>query len=214
MNSICGWVILVDDDPSVRTAIRRLLASHGFNVQTFDSARRFLNADIEKTRTTCLLLDVRLPDADGLDLQTDLLARYPMLPIIFITGYGDIPMTVRAMKRGAIDFLSKPLDEAALLDAVRDALRKAGQTRIALEKSGDLQKRVERLTPREYQVLPYAISGLLNKQIAYELGISEKTIKVHRARIMKKLGAGSVADLVRQAEMAGIAPADAVDHYR
>lgn len=207
-------VIVVDDDTSVRTAMRRLFASNGFDVLTYDSGRRLLESRLDENCKACLVLDIRLPDANGLELQMEMRSRYPMMPIIFITGYGDIPVCVAAMKQGAIDFLTKPVEDKILLDAVNEAFRKIAETRAASEQSREMRKRVESLTLREHEVLQHVISGLLNKQIGHELGISEKTVKVHRARVMEKLGACSAADLVRRAGTAGIAPVEIADQYR
>ncbi len=198
-------VYVVDDDPSVLKALGRLIRSAGFLVQTFDSARGFLDFD-HFEGPCCLILDVQMPDLTGLDLQEELTFRNLSLPIIFLTGHGNIPMSVRAMKAGATDFLTKPCDDATLLKVIYNAIekdRKAREERAAIDA---IQKRTDKLTPRENQVLRLVIGGLLNKQIAYELGISERTVKVHRARVMTKMEADSVAELVRFAEKVGIVP--------
>lgn len=200
-------VIVVDDDPSICKALSRLFRSSGYDVQVFESARQFLDVPIAHHGPCCLVLDVRLPDLNGLDLQRELLARDHWMPIVFITGHGDIPMSVKAMKMGAVDFLSKPVDDEDLLNAVREAFRKDRERRVSLEERRNIRRRLATLTPREFQVLRYVISGLLNKQIAWELGITEKTVKVHRARVMEKMAALSVADLTRLADKAGVKPA-------
>jgi RNA polymerase sigma factor (sigma-70 family) len=192
-------VYVVDDDASVRTALKRLLGSVGFSCQTFASADDFLKA-ARADGPQCLVLDVRLPGASGLDLQRELAVLDRPLPIIFITGHGDIPVTVRAMKAGASEFLTKPLREQELLEAIRKALER---DREMLRKRGDaarLRRRYDDLTPRERQVMRLVVTGLLNKQVAAELGISEKTVKVHRAQVMQKMQAGSLAELVRMSD--------------
>jgi FixJ family two-component response regulator len=191
-------VFVVDDDPSLRHALTNLLRSVGLRVETFGSAREFL-ASQRPDAPGCVVLDVRLPGLSGLDLQRELAAAQLDLPIIFITGYGDIPMTVRAMKAGAVEFLTKPFRDQDLLDAIQQALerdRVAWHRRVAL---AALRQCYDRLTPREREVMRLVVSGLLNKQIAAELGTSEIMIKVHRGQVMRKMQATSVADLVRMA---------------
>ncbi|MDQ7822290.1 MAG: response regulator [Candidatus Eremiobacteraeota bacterium] len=198
-------VFLVDDDPSVRRAVDRLLRSEGYVAEVFSSAGEFLEKGTW-SGPACLVLDVNMPDLSGLDLQHEMNEKGMALPIIFITGFGDIPMTVKAMKGGAADFLTKPFNDEELLEAVRDALEKQNgehQEQRALKESRLL---VQSLTTRQEQVFRRIIGGMLNKQIAFELGISEKTVKFHRGELMKKLGATSVAGLVRLAEQAGIKP--------
>jgi FixJ family two-component response regulator len=199
-------VHIVDDDPSVLRSLGRLLRSAGLKAATFNSPDAFL-AQLNGESDGCLVLDVALPGANGLDLQTALAARGCLLPIVFITGRGDIPMSVRAMKAGAVDFLQKPFKSEALLAAVRAALEKNRRARQEQAERNRLDAWLTRLTPREREVLPYIIGGNLNKQTAFELGTAEKTIKVHRARVLKKLGVTSVAELARLAERAGIKPA-------
>lgn len=194
-------VFLIDDDPSVRRALARLIKSAGYQVQTFVSAREFLDRTPE-TQPACLVLDVRLPGLSGIDLQHELQRSNLILPIIFITGHGDIPMTVKAMKAGAVDFLSKPVRDTDLLRAIEQALARAVRDRAQLDETKDIQSRVEKLTPREREVMGLVVKGWLNKQIAFELGIVEKTIKVHRARVMQKMEVDSVAELARLAERA------------
>lgn len=198
-------VYVVDDDPSVLKALGRLIRSAGIRVQTFDSARSFLDFG-HFEEPCCLILDVQMPDLTGLDLQEELTIRNLSLPIIFLTGHGNIPMSVRAMKAGATDFLTKPCDDATLLEVIHKAIEKDREAREEQAAIDAIQKRADKLTPRENQVLRLVISGLLNKQIAYELGISERTVKVHRARVMTKMEADSVAELVRLAEKVGIVP--------
>jgi FixJ family two-component response regulator len=197
-------VFVVDDDPDVRAALRRLVHSVGLDVETFTSASEFLK--IRRARApACVILDVRLPDLSGLDLQEKLAEAGLDLPIIFITGYGDVPMTVRAMKAGALDFLTKPFRDQELLDAVQRGIEKhRGQLAKRAEMS-ELEVRLQSLTPRERQVFPLVAGGWLNKQIAAELGTSEKTIKIHRGQVMAKMKADSVANLVRMAEKLGLA---------
>ena len=198
-------VFVVDDDPSVRRSTERLVRSMGFNVQTFASAKEFRDcARVEGP--ACLVLDVHLPGVSGLDLQRDLAHSGVQVPIIFITGRGSIPMSVRAMKEGAVEFLTKPARSRDLLAAIRAAIeRDRGSHRARLE-AGALRERYERLTPREREVMTFVIAGLLNKQIAGELATTERTVKFHRAHIMEKMEADSVAELVRMAGQLGIAP--------
>jgi RNA polymerase sigma factor (sigma-70 family) len=198
-------VFIVDDDPSVLRALGRLMRSVGFRVQAFASASEFLAANRPDV-PGCLVLDVRMPGLSGPALQESLAADDIHIPIVFITGHGDIPTTVRAMKAGAVDFLSKPFSDQQLIDAVNEAI--AGDTEHRRERAeiAVIQERVESLTPREREVLPLVVSGMLNKQIARKLGTSEKTIKVHRSRVMAKMQAKSLADLVRLAQKAGVSP--------
>jgi len=196
-------VYVVDDEPLVRAAIQRLLRSAGFEVQAFASAQQFLDV-IRPDAAGCLVLDVRLPDASGLNLQQTLTAAAIELPIIFITGHGDIPMSVRAMKAGAVEFLTKPFKDQDLLDALRDALARDQSARQQRAELAGLQARYDLLTPREREVFPLVTQGFLNKQIAADLGTSEKTVKIHRAQVMHKMAANSVADLVRMADKLGL----------
>jgi FixJ family two-component response regulator len=202
--SALSTVFLIDDDPSVRRALARVIKSAGYQVQTFVSAGEFLNTMPNAPRPACLVLDVRMPGLSGIDLQRELGLTNIVLPIIFITGHGDIPMTVKAMKAGAVDFLPKPVHDADLLRAIGQALARAVHDRAELDAAQDIQSRFEKLTPREREVMRLVVKGWLNKQIAFELGIVEKTIKVHRARVMDKMQVGSVAELVRAAERMGI----------
>jgi len=198
-----GTVFVVDDDQSVRTAIARLLRSTGLDVVVFGSAEEFLS-EPPPEHPSCVVLDVRLPGVSGLDLQEELGQSRRELPIIFITGHGNVPITVRAMKAGAFDFLEKPFDDQALLDAVQWALERDHHYLKARAEVALVKHRLRRLTPREREVMELVVEGLLNKQIGGLLGASEKTIKVHRARVMRKMEAESVADLVRMAEKAGV----------
>jgi FixJ family two-component response regulator len=204
-------VFVVDDDLSLRKALSRLLKSEGYDVETFSSAQEFLHADPRCEGPACLLLDVKMPGLNGLDLQQELHKREYAIPIVFITGHGDIPMGVKAMKKGAIEFLTKPFDDEVLLGAVEEALKKDMANRSAMNERQSILQRVKLLTPREYEILTYVITGMLNKQIAYDLDISEKTVKVHRGRVMEKLGIDSVAELVRLTEKAGIEPVQVSD---
>jgi FixJ family two-component response regulator len=197
-------VFLIDDDPSVRRALARLIKSAGYQVQTFTSAREFLDGIPDVGRPACLVLDVRMPGLSGMDLQHELQLTNLILPIIFITGHGDIPMTVKAMKAGAVDFLPKPVRDTDLLRAIEQALARAVHDRAQLDETKDIRSRIEKLTPREREVMSLVVKGWLNKQMAFELGIVEKTIKVHRARVMQKMEVDSVAELVRLTERAQI----------
>jgi two-component system, LuxR family, response regulator FixJ len=196
-------VYVVDDDEEIRRALARLLRSAGLPVETFPSARAFLARRLEP-RASCLVLDVRLPGQSGLDLQAALEEAQLEIPIVFITGHGTVPMSVLAMKAGAIDFLEKPFDDSALLEAIRRALGRDRERRTERAARAAIQERLARLTPRERQVLELVVTGLLNKQIADVLGAAEKTIKVHRGRVMEKMQASSVADLVRMAQTIGL----------
>jgi FixJ family two-component response regulator len=198
-------VFVVDDDPSVRKALTRLIKSAGYEVRDFASARDFLDNSrvIEQGATACLVLDIRMPGLSGLDLQHELQAAKTLLPIIFITGHGDIPMSVRAMKDGAIDFLPKPVKDKELLKAIEQALFRADHDHTERLELEDIWRRLDSLTPREREVMGLVVRGFLNKQIAFELGTVEKTVKVHRARVMEKMEVQSLAELVRVAERAG-----------
>jgi FixJ family two-component response regulator len=197
-------VFLVDDDASVRRALARLIKSAGHNVQTFASAREFLDTSADAEEAACLILDVRMPGLTGIDLQRELQTMNRNLPIVFITGHGDIPMSVKAMKAGAVDFLPKPVKDTDLLRAIERAIARACRDRAERIKIEDIQRRVEQLTPREREVMALVARGMPNKLIAFELGTVEKTIKVHRARVMEKMEVGSLAELVRLAGHVGI----------
>jgi FixJ family two-component response regulator len=196
-------VFVVDDDPSVRRAVERLIGSVGLQVESFGSAQEFLQ-DKRVDAPSCLVLDIRLPGISGLDFQRRLAETDTHIPIIFITAHGDIPMSVRAMKAGAVEFLTKPFRDQDLLDAVQIALDRDRVRRRKAAEIATLRERFGSLTPRERAVLPLVVSGLLNKQIAAEIGTSETTVKVHRSRLMRKMGADSLAELVRMAERIGI----------
>ena len=193
-------VFLVDDDPSVRRALARLIKSAGHQVQTFASAQEFLGTRAGGEEAACLVLDVRMPGLTGIELQRELQTLNRNVPIVFMTGHGNIPMSVQAMKAGAVDFLPKPVKDTDLLRAIEQALARAVRDRAERNELEDVRERVERLTPREREVMVLVVRGLLNKQIAFELGTVEKTIKVHRARVMEKMQVDSLADLVRLAE--------------
>ena len=196
-------VFVVDDDEAVRKSLVRLIKSVGLTVRDFSSAREFLEID-PYAGPCCLVLDVRMPGLSGLDLQKELGQMGYNIPIIFITGHGDILMSVRTMKRGAVDFITKPFNDQDLLDAIYQAIEKDNQARREQDQIKAIQQRVDSLTPRESEVFALVVTGMLNKQIAYDLGMSEKTVKVHRARVMHKMQADSLAELVRLAYRMGI----------
>jgi len=196
-------VFVVDDDASVREAIASLVRSVRLDVHTFGSAREFLDAEPSE-RPACLVLDVRLPGSSGLDLQRELRGRGIGIPIIFLTAYGDVPMSVRAMKEGAIEFLIKPFRDQDLLDAIQQALERSRAERRQQAEIVELRRRFDSLTPRERQVMVEVVAGLPNKKIAAGLGTSEATIKLHRGQVMQKMKAGSLAELVRIAERLAI----------
>jgi FixJ family two-component response regulator len=203
MNHVASTIFIVDDDPSVRKSLTRVMMSAGYAVEAFASARDFLTR-APFVGPCCLILDVRMPGLTGLDLQEALAGKDHRMPIVFITGHGDISMSVKAMKGGAADFLTKPFDVENLLDAVERALTKDIKALGDEGQTAEVLERVERLTAREMEVFALVVTGMLNKQIAGELGIGEKTVKVHRARVMEKMQAGSVAELVRLADRAGV----------
>lgn len=195
-------VFVVDDDPSVRRSLKRLIRSAGFAVESFASAQEFL----ERPRPDipgCLVLDIHMPGASGLDLQDELAAADVNLPVIFLTGYGTVLASVRAMKAGALDFLEKPVDGEALVDAIQRAVERNRRARLEQAEIREIRRRVDSLSPREREVLSLLVTGMLNKQIAFELGTTEKTIKVHRGRVMEKMQVSSMAELVRLAGKVG-----------
>jgi len=196
---------VVDDDASFRTAVTRLLRAAKYEVRGYESASEFLDSDA-CTEPGCIILDLRMPKASGFELQQSLARLENRLPIVFLTGHGDIPASVRAMKAGAVDFLTKPVRRETLLSAVKNALNVDAKGRDARAVWRELHNRYENLTPREREVLAHVVSGRLNKQIASDLGAAERTIKAHRASIMEKLGVQSVAELVRLAQELGIEP--------
>lgn len=206
MNTPAATVFIVDDDLSVRRSLARLMKSSGYRSETFASAQEFLDAGRHRDATGCLVLDIRMPGLNGLELQHELTRVVPTLPIIFITGHGDIPMSVQAMKEGAVDFLPKPFQSHDLLQAVATALERNACDRMESAARRRIQERVDTLTPREREVMALVVTGLLNKQVAGQLGTTEKTIKVHRSRVMEKMGVASLAELVRVVARVGIPP--------
>jgi FixJ family two-component response regulator len=196
-------VFVVDDDVAMRRSLENLIRSVGLRVEAFASAQEFLRSNREDV-PGCLVLDVRLPGLSGLDLQKRMAEADIEIPIIFITGHGDIPMTVQAMKAGAVEFLPKPFRDQELLDAIQQALERDGKSREQRAEVEVLRSRFDLLTPREREVMPLLVAGLLNKQIAAELGSSETTVKIHKHHVMEKMQAGSLAELVRIADRIGI----------
>jgi len=200
LKDLAPTIFIVDDDPSVLKALTRLMSFAGLNAATFASPQEFLDHHDQKA-PGCLVLDVAMPHINGLELHQMLVAQGCDLPVIFLTGHGDIPMTVRAIKQGAINFLTKPVRGKELIAAIHDAIEKNRVARQARAKLNDLQQRLAMLTPREREVLSHVVSGKRNKQIADELGTAEKTIKIHRASLMKKMKAESLADLMKLTEL-------------
>ena len=196
-------VFVVDDDPSMRKALSNLFRSVGLRAEVFGSARELLESELPEV-ASCLVLDIRLPGPSGLDFQAELAKAHIQIPIIFMTGHGDIPMTVKAMKAGAVDFLTKPFRDQDMLDAVAIAIERDRERRKDEKIVAELRAVFETLTARERDVLALVASGLMNKQIAAEIGLAEITVKIHRGHIMRKMGAKSLADLVRMAEMLGV----------
>jgi len=196
-------VLVVDDDPSMRAALVDLLLSVRRRVETYQSAQAFLQADLP-TAPCCLVLDVRMPGQSGLDLQAELVREDVHIPIIFMTGHADVPMSVQAFKAGAVDFLTKPFRDQDLLDSVASALNRAVRQRSEEKKRSDLRACFEALTPREKEILRCVAQGAMNKQIAHELGIAEITVKIHRSNMMRKMTAKSLPDLIRMAELLGL----------
>jgi len=200
-----GVVFVVDDDPAMRHSTQCLIRSIGLRAETFTSAQQFLKYK-RPNEPSCLVLDMRMPGLSGLDLQKELAEAGVEIPIIFVTGHGDIPMSVQAMKAGAIEFLTKPYRDQDLIDALHDALKRDEAARTEQTKLRDLKRRFDSLTPREREVMGLVVSGLLNKQIAGELGSTEQTVKFHRGHIMRKMQAVSLADLVRMAASLSVPP--------
>jgi FixJ family two-component response regulator len=205
MKTARAVIHVVDDEPSMRKSLERLFRSAGYRAETFDSAESYLRTE-RAGLADCLVLDLSMPGLDGVGLQEELSARHSDLAIVFLTGHGDLKSSVRAIKKGAVDFLSKPCDPADLLTAVDEAIRKSTEMRALTAERLEIEQRTRALTPREGEVLRCVISGFLNKQIAVRLGVSEKTIKVHRGKVMEKMTASSVVDLVRLAEKVNILP--------
>lgn len=205
MNENATRVFIIDDDDAVRRGLTDLLESANYDVETFATAEDFL-VRMPFSGIGCIVLDVRMPGMSGLDLQERLNQVENSMPIVFITGHGDLPMGVDAMKKGAVDFLAKPFEDKQLLTAVEIALEKNRQDTSIFEELQGFRKRIEALSPREFEIFRLVIGGYLNKQIAFALNIAEQTVKHHRGRVMRKLQAGSLADLVRLAEKAGITP--------
>ena len=198
-------VFVIDDDASMREAIARLLHAIGLTVRTFGSAREFLSTPLPDI-PACVVLDVRLPGLSGLDLQREMVERGIHVPVIFITGHGDIAMSVQAMKAGAVEFLTKPFRDQELLDAVRSGIHRDREGRKERTELAALREGLSHLTRRERQVMALVVAGLLNKQIALRLGTSEKTVKIHRSQVMRKMRADSLAELVRMSQKLGIEP--------
>jgi FixJ family two-component response regulator len=202
MNEEQPVVIVVDDDPAIRKGIDRLLRSVGLRVELFESAQEFRQSN-RPDAPSCIVLDVRLPGQSGLNLQRDLAAADIRFPVIFITAHGDVPISVRAMKAGAVEFLTKPFHDQDLLDAIEVALEKDRARRAEDKMTAELRERLDTLTARERQVMQLVVTGRLNKQIAAELGISEMTAKIHRGQVFRKMQAASLPDLVRMADKSG-----------
>ena len=200
-------VFIIDDDPSARRGLTRLVRAAGMNAESFASAGEFL-ASGNSGGPGCIVLDVRMPGMTGPELQEELGRSDYCMPIIFISAHGDVPTAAESMKRGAVNFLTKPVDGDDLQEAIHEALARDAENRAQRAERGSVQERIKKLSPREREVMTYVIAGMLNKQIAGELGISEETVKIHRGRVMHKLGIGSVPELVRICETAGIDPAE------
>ena len=198
-------VFIVDDDPLIRDALEQLVRSVGITVVVFPSAQAFLDAELPD-RPGCLVSDIRMPELSGLDLQDELNRKGITIPIIFMTGHGTVPMSVRAMKSGALDFIEKPFEDQELLDAINRAIKQSRMVRTEEAEKDAIEQCVNLLTLREHEILTLVIAGMLNKQIAYDLGMSENTVKTHRARIMRKMSVNSLAELVRSTEKIGLQP--------
>jgi len=196
-------VFVVDDDPLIRDSLKQLVASVGLQAETFSSAGSFLNTELPD-KSCCLVLDIRMPDLSGLDLQAELIKRKVSIPIIFITGHGTVPMSVKAMKAGAVEFLEKPLEDQVLIDAIQYAIKQHTQIRVEQSAISMIKRRIRSLTSREHDILLLVSAGTLNRHIADKLKMSESTVKTHRARIMGKMEVRSLAELVRATEKAGM----------
>jgi two-component system response regulator FixJ len=206
-------VLIVDDDAAVRDSLRALLESSSFSVREFDSAKALLQTP-ELKRSACVIADIRMPDMDGLALQEELIKRQVGIPVIIVTGHGDVPLAVRAMKAGAVDFIEKPFDEQLMLDSVGRAIALSKETRSQASLSQAAENRMAILTARERQVLEHLVAGRANKVIAHELDISPRTVEIHRAHLMEKMQARSLSDLIRLALAAGVNPALSRDSKR
>lgn len=196
-------VFVVDDDSLIRDSLEQLIKSVGLKAVTFPSAQAFLDTELPD-KSSCLILDIRMPGLSGLDLQDELVKRGISIPIIFITGHGTVPMSVRAMKAGAVDFLQKPFEDQELLDLIHHAIKQNRQTRLEQTEINEIEQRLKSLTSREHEILVLVTAGMLNKRIAYNLKMSENTVKTHRARVMRKMAVESLAELVRATAKAGI----------
>jgi FixJ family two-component response regulator len=199
-------VYIIDDDPSVRTGLTRIVKAAGINAESFESAGDFLNSEKYKEHG-CILLDVHMPEMTGPELQEKLIEAGSSMPIIFLSAHSDVPTTAKTMKKGAVDFLEKPVDQEDLMAAIQISLEQDLKTRSKRTEYNSIQEHIKTLTPREHEVMTFVITGMLNKQIAAEMNISEETVKIHRGRVMQKLGIVSVAELVRICEKAGVEPA-------
>ncbi|RLB69481.1 MAG: DNA-binding response regulator [Deltaproteobacteria bacterium] len=205
MNISAAVVFIVDDDPLIRDALDQLVRSVGLTAETFSSARAFLDTELPD-QPGCLVSDIRMPELSGLDLQDELIKKGVSIPIIFMTGHGTVPMSVRAMKAGALDFIEKPFEDQELLDAINRAIKQSRMVRTEQAEIDAIEQRLNLLTLREHEILTFIIAGKLNKQIAYDLGMSENTVKTHRARIMRKMSVNSLAELVRSTEKIALQP--------
>ena len=198
-------VFIVDDDALIRDSLKYLVKSVGLKAETFSSAQAFLDTELPD-QPACLVLDIRMPGLSGLDLQDELIERGILIPIIFITGHGTVPMSVRAMKAGAVDFIQKPFEDQDLLDLIHHAIEQSGKTKLKQAEIHEIEQCIKSLTVREHEILVLVVAGMLNKQIAYDLKMSENTVKTHRAHIMQKMAVKSLAELVRATEKVSIHP--------